>query len=276
MGASVGAALTGRGYTVRWLPAGRSDASRARASTAGLTATDDLRDLVASSEVIISVVPPEAAAATGREVASAGFAGLYVDANAIAPATSRAIAKAIVGGGGAFVDGGIVGGPPRHRGDTRLFLSGAGAPSVAELFEDSTFEAVCLGESAGAASAMKAAYAAYTKGGGALLLAVRAYARTEGVESHLLAEWARSQPGLEARSTAMAGLHAPKAWRFAAELLEIATAFDDAAVPGEFFAAAAEVFTRLRSFKDADAVDPEQVFDALRGDGRERPERAGG
>ena len=61
MGASVGAALTGRGHTVRWLPAGRSDATRARASTAGLTATDDLRDLVASSENPLHGVgqPPE-------------------------------------------------------------------------------------------------------------------------------------------------------------------------------------------------------------------------
>jgi 3-hydroxyisobutyrate dehydrogenase-like beta-hydroxyacid dehydrogenase len=269
MGAAVGAALTQRGHTVQWLPAGRSDATRARASAAGLTDSDGLRSLVASSDVIVSVVPPEAATAVVGDVVGAGFAGLYVDANAIAPATSRAISGMVSDAGGEFVDGGIIGGPPRVRGETRLFLSGPRAGVVASLFDDSTFEAVCLGDAYGAASAMKAAYAAYTKGGGALLMAVRAYARTEGVETDLLAEWARSQPGLQARSEGAARLHAPKAWRFSAELREIADAFDDAGVPGGFFTAAADVTDRLGRFKDRAAIDPDEVFDALRAEPRE-------
>jgi 3-hydroxyisobutyrate dehydrogenase-like beta-hydroxyacid dehydrogenase len=269
MGAAVGAALTERGYAVQWLPAGRSDATRARASEANLTAAVDLRSLAAASDVIVSVVPPEGATATARDVMSAGFAGVYVDANAIAPATSRAIARMASDAGAEFVDGGIVGGPPRVRGETRLFLSGPSAGAVAGLFEESRFEAICLGDSCGTASAIKAAYAAYTKGGGALLLAVRAYARALGIEAQLLEEWARSQPGLEARSVDVARLHAPKAWRFSPELHEIAAAFDDAGIPGGFFSAAADVTGRLRAFKDVDTVDPDQVLDALIPDERD-------
>jgi 3-hydroxyisobutyrate dehydrogenase-like beta-hydroxyacid dehydrogenase len=276
MGAAVGAALTQRGYAVQWLPAGRSGATRARASEANLVPAADLRSLAASSDVIVSVVPPEGATATAREVMSVGFAGLYVDANAIAPATSRAIAQMASEAGGEFVDGGIVGGPPRTRGETRLFLSGPSAGVVAGLFDESTFEAICLGDSYGAASAVKAAYAAYTKGGGALLLAVRAYARAQGVEAELLSEWARSQPGLEARSVDVARLHAPKAWRFSPELQEIAAAFDDAGIPDGFFSAAADVTGRLRAFKDADTVDPDQVLDALMPVDREGPTSATG
>lgn len=264
MGAAVGAALTARDVAVEWLPAGRSEATRARAAFASLTPAPDLRSLAASSDVVVSVVPPEAAVEATRDVVGAGFTGTYLDANAIAPATARTIDRMVAEAGGEFVDGGIVGGPPRARGETRLFVSGARAGAVAELFDDSTFEVVCLGDTIGAASAMKAAYAAYTNGGGALLMAVRAYARTEGVEAQLLAEWARSQPGLEARSEIVARLHAPKGWRFAAELREIEAAFDDAGVPGGFFGAAAGVSTRLRAFKDAAEIDPDEVFDALR------------
>ncbi|MBV8951380.1 MAG: NAD(P)-dependent oxidoreductase [Actinobacteria bacterium] len=268
MGAAVGAALTARGETVQWLPSGRSEATRARASRAGLVVVDDLGSLTTSSDVVVSVVPPEAALATAREVVASGCPAVYLDANAIAPSTARVIAGLVTECGGTFVDGGIVGGPPRAPGETRLFVSGPRAAVIAGLFEGSSFDAVCLGDAIGSASAVKTAYAAYTKGGGALLTAVRAYARAEGVELELLAEWARSQPGLEARSESTARSHAPKAWRFEGELREIATAFDDAGVPGGFFAAGAELSNRLGAFKDADAPEPDEVFDAVR---RDRP-----
>jgi 3-hydroxyisobutyrate dehydrogenase-like beta-hydroxyacid dehydrogenase len=268
MGAAVGAALTRRGYTVHWLPDGRSDATRARAADANLLSATGLHKLVGTSDVVVSVVPPEAAMSTARDVLAAGFSGLYLDANAISPETSRAIASLVSASGAAFVDAAIVGGPPRGRGEARLFLSGARAEEVAQLFDASSFEAVCVGDTPGAASAVKCAYAAYTKGGGALLLAVRAYARAAGVERTLLEEWDRSQPGLETRSEIVARTQAPKAWRFSAEMKEIEAAFDAAGIPGGFFGASAEVNDRLRPFKDAADADPHQVFDALQADGR--------
>src|ERR1700730_12640427 len=104
MGAAVGAALTQRGHTVQWLPAGRSDATRARASAAGLTDSYRLRSLVASSELVVFVVPPEAAVAVCVSVAPGGAArgvggvgvgpgsgGLPADGTGPPPATSRAI-----------------------------------------------------------------------------------------------------------------------------------------------------------------------------------------
>ena len=132
--------------------------------------------------------------------AATGYDGLYLDANAVSPATAREIAEAATQGGARFVDGGIVGPPAVRPGTTQLYLSGDGAPEMAALFAGSALEAVDLEAEIGAASALKMCYAGFTKGSAALLLALRAAARAYGVEGGLLGEWARSQPGLEKRS----------------------------------------------------------------------------
>ncbi|HEV2054439.1 MAG TPA: DUF1932 domain-containing protein, partial [Methylomirabilota bacterium] len=103
----------------------------------------------------------------------------------------------------------------------------------------------------GAASALKMAYAAYTKGTAALLVSIRALAIRAGVDQALLDEWARSQPELGARSERAAGETARKAWRFTGEMAEIAATFDDAGLPDGFFRAAAEIYESLAGYKDA-------------------------
>jgi len=86
------------------------------------------------------------------------------------------------------------------------------------------------------------AYAAWTKGTAAMLLAIRATARANGVEDALLAEWARSQPDATGRSEAAAGAAAAKGWRWIAEMEEIAATFAAAGQPDGFHRAAAEVY----------------------------------
>jgi 3-hydroxyisobutyrate dehydrogenase-like beta-hydroxyacid dehydrogenase len=247
MGAAVGVALVQRGCTVRWASEGRSAATRERAEAAGLEAVDDVRTLAGASDVVFSVCPPGAALDVADRVAAERFDGLYVDLNAIAPATAMQIERRFH----RFVDGGIVGGPPSARGDTRLFLSGTHARDVVALFDGTRFETVELGDEPGAASAVKAAYAAWTKGSAALLLAVRALARRHDVEDALLDEWDRSQPGLAARSDAVARANTRKAWRFVGEMDEQADAFAGVGLPDGFSRAAADVYRRLAQTGDA-------------------------
>src|SRR4051812_11210048 len=121
MGAALGAVLRGRGHPVRWVSEARSPETRRRAEDAGLDDAGTVAELATSSDVIFSVCPPHAALEVARTVA--GFEGLYVDANAIAPATTRELA-AVIAPAGDYVDGGIVGSPPRAEGTTRLYLSG--------------------------------------------------------------------------------------------------------------------------------------------------------
>ena len=91
MGSAVGATLVAGGARVLWSPEGRGPATRTRAAELGLEASGSLARVTAAAGVIVSVTPPHAALAQAREVAALGFHGIYVDANAVAPATSRAI-----------------------------------------------------------------------------------------------------------------------------------------------------------------------------------------
>ena len=177
MGAAVGAVLREQGHRVVWASDGRSaETPRPRRGAPGSrTWARSRRSAGATS--CFSICPPHAALEVARSVGP--FDGLYVDANAISPATARAVAEVVRGAGGRYVDGGIVGSPPREAGTTRLYLSGEGAEEVRRAVRG-----VGARRARGrrTRSALKMAYAAWTKGTAAMLLAIRELARAEGVE----------------------------------------------------------------------------------------------
>jgi 3-hydroxyisobutyrate dehydrogenase-like beta-hydroxyacid dehydrogenase len=238
MGAVVAGALRERGETVLWASAGRSAATAERAEVAGLEDAGDVAEVCRRCEILLSICPPHAAVEVAR--AASGFTGIYVDANAIAPDTARAIAKLQP----RLVDGGIVGPPPSRPDTTRLYLSGGEAAEVAALFAGTNLEARVLSGEPGAASALKAAYAGWTKGSAALLLTMRELARAEGVENALLEEWRLSIPELEEHVAGAERSARRKGWRWVGEMEEIAHSMAAHDLPTGFHEAAAEVFRR--------------------------------
>jgi 3-hydroxyisobutyrate dehydrogenase-like beta-hydroxyacid dehydrogenase len=212
-----------------------------------------LAGLASQADVILSVCPPASARDVAKQVAALKFRGLYVDGNAVAPATTKKVGAIVSAGGATFIDGGIIGPPPRSAGVTRLYLSGSGAADVAAMLNGGLMEAIALDGPIGAASAIKMAYAGWNKTQQALLMAVRAYAMREGVEDVLLREWSISQKDLPKRSEQAVAGTARKAWRFVGEMEELAAAFAASGVPGQFHEAGAEVYRRLASWKDAPA-----------------------
>jgi 3-hydroxyisobutyrate dehydrogenase-like beta-hydroxyacid dehydrogenase len=273
MGTAIGACLAKRGLRVVWASAGRGAATRSRAKAAGLEDLGSLERALAAAEIVLSVCPPHGALALAREVAGLRFGGIYVDANAISPETARNVGRVVEKSGASFVDGGIIGPPPVEGGRSRMYLSGAPAKEVAALFAGSNMEAIPLEGPAGAASALKACYAGWTKGATALLAAIRALAEVEGVEAALLAEWKLSQPELQKRSEVVTA-QARKAWRWIGEMEEIAASFEAAGLPGGFHLAAADLYRRLEGFKDA-AAPPTlaEVIEALRKPGSDKSSR---
>jgi 3-hydroxyisobutyrate dehydrogenase-like beta-hydroxyacid dehydrogenase len=243
MGAAVGACLTQRGLAVLWASAGRGPATAERAAAAGMRDVRTTSEMSVQAGVILSVCPPHAALEVARS--AAGFRGIYVDANAVSPETAREIARVVETQGAAYVDGGIIGAPPRSPGDSRLYLSGQRAGEVGEMFKGTALEARVIGDQAGAASAVKIAYAAWTKGTAALILAIRALAHAEGVEETLLAEWEQSQPMLTARSHTAARSATEKGWRWIAEMEEIAATMAANGLPPGFHQAAAAIYSRV-------------------------------
>jgi 3-hydroxyisobutyrate dehydrogenase-like beta-hydroxyacid dehydrogenase len=261
MGTAVGRCLAEQGHTVLWASEGRSAATEARAKAAGLIDAGKARELAARAGVIISVCPPHAALDVAWAVH--GFTGVYLDANAISPDTARHVADLINGNGGRYVDGGIIGPPPFQAGTTRLYLSGDDAPVLHELFDGTALEPRIAAGSPTAASGVKMAYAAWTKGTAALLLAARALARAEGVEDTLLEEWALSQPHLAERSAGAARSAVTKGWRWVGEMEEIAQSMAGAGLPDGFHQAAAEIYRRCPRLPDA-SPGPELTATVLR------------
>ncbi len=238
-GCAVAAELVRAGHRVLWASQGRGPATAERAAAAGLEDAGSPAALAGRSEAVLSICPPSAAVAIAESLP--GFDGVYVDANAVAPDTTRSIARIVTQRGARFADGGIIGHPPREPGDVRLYLSGPAA-EVADLFRGTVIDAPVPSGGVGAASALKLAYADWTKGSMALLLAVRELAVAEDVEEDLLAEWRLSLPRLEAQCAAARNAARTKGWRRVHEMEEIAGAMSAARLPEGFHRAAAEVF----------------------------------
>jgi hypothetical protein len=228
MGAAIGSALLTAGHEVLWDSRGRSAESAGRAARF----TDAGAELFERSDIVLSICPPDHA----LEVAAgaADFQGLYVDANAIAPATAAAITVPH------YVDGGIIGSPAAPR----LHLSGARAHEIGALFAGTVVDARVLEGDPFSASALKMVYAAWTKGTAAMLLAIESVADELGVAGELHAEWAESHRDLPARLERAQAAAATKGWRWAGEMREIAATFEAAGLPDGFHSAAAEVFER--------------------------------
>ena len=249
MGAAIGACAVRRGFRVLCALDGRSESTRRRAHDAGLQDAGSLQQAVTRSQVVLSVCPPHGALRLAREVAATGFKGLFLDANAIAPATARMGARILEEAGASFVDGGIVGAPPKQGKPGQMYVSGARAPELAALFEGSDMRVVDMQGPVGKASAFKACYASWTKGTWALLTSIHAVARAEGVEEALLSQWAITHPDI-ARQISEPSLNPAKAWRWISEMEEIALTYRECGVPEEFFLAAANVYRRLEQYKD--------------------------
>jgi len=263
MGASVGACARAAGHRVLWVSEGRSAQSAARAAAAGLEASASLAAALSDSDVVLSICPPHAALDTANAVAATGFSGLYIDGNAIAPQTARKAGEIVQGAGARFGDGGIIGPPPGKSGTTRMYFSGAPAAEAAGLFEGSLLATVVLDGPDNAASSIKMCYAAWTKGSTALLADIRALAGALDVEEALLSEWDLSKAGLAQSSATSIRASALKAWRWIAEMNEIADSFESAGLPNGFHRASAQVYERLAPFKDARNPELAAVLDAL-------------
>jgi hypothetical protein len=195
-------------------------------------------------------------------VLSHGFRGTYLDANAISPAHKQQIAARVQAQGVRFVDGGIIGLPPKARGQTWLYLSGEYAESIACCFTAGPLEVEVIGTEIGKASALKLCYAALNKGSIALLIAVMGAAERLGVLKDLQRQWSRGGPAPD-KGEPQILRSAPKAWRWVAEMHEIAATFQTAGMPPEFHRAAALIFDMLREFKDADPASIEEVLKKL-------------
>ena len=133
MGAGIGAVLVRSGYRVTWASSGRREQSVERAHVAGLVDVESVEAIRERSGLVVAVCPPHAALDVAKRIS--GFKGIYLDANAIAPATACEVADLVEAGGASYVDGAIIGASPTSGQAPRLYLCGPRAVEVARCSE---------------------------------------------------------------------------------------------------------------------------------------------
>jgi putative dehydrogenase len=226
MGSAVAARLRERGAEVRTALAGRSQASVARAAAAGMIGVAQDSALVDGVDIVLSIVPPGEAVSLAERcaplLAAARRKPLYLDCNAVSPATAKRIADIIAPSGASPVDGGIIGGPPKAGyGGPNIYLSGAAAER-ATLLRDYGLAIRVLDGPIGAASALKLSYAGLTKGLTALGAAMFLGAAAAGSDAALVAELGESQKEMLTWLRRQVPSSYDKAYRWVAEMQEIA------------------------------------------------------
>ena len=247
MGSAVGRRLAEQGASVTCALAGRSEASVARARAAGMRPAADAE--AAEAAFLLSIIPPGEAVATAERFApilvKSANKPIYVDCNAVNPGTVARVAAALAPTGCGFVDAGIIGGPPRdgYKGPT-FYASGPRAGDFAALARFG-LKIHLLDGPIGAASAVKMSYAGITKGLQALAAAMILAASRAGTAEDLRAELEQSQPALLAWfERSLPGMY-PKAYRWVAEMDEIAGFVGEDAAAHALFAGTARLYERL-------------------------------
>ena len=245
MGQAVAMQIKAKGFTVCTALDQRSERSRALAREAGLTDVGTVARLVAECDVVLSVMNPGAALAFARVAADAlrasGRATLIVDCNAIAPDTVHEIAGMVERAGGRFLDGGIIGPPPRGKAKTNLYVSGPGAADLEALAGPQLVVHV-VSERIADASALKMCYGALNKGTQALWLEVLIAAQRLGVDALLEQQLRQSRADLLDWALGQFPILPPKAYRWVPEMLEISKTLGAAGITPKVFQGAADIY----------------------------------
>jgi len=229
MGAGVGKRLHERGATVRTLLGGRSAASARRATAAGMQPVADARELLDGADYFLSILPPDQAESLASQMAPAlqslPVKPVYVDCNAVSPQTALRIAAIVEPTGAAFVDGGIIGGPPREGYSPAIYVSGPQAERT-KAIGDYGIDWRIIDGPVGAASGLKMSYAGITKGTTAIAAAMLLGAARFGCADALIAELQSSQPEMLKRmQRGIPGMY-DKAYRWVGEMEEISDFLD--------------------------------------------------
>ena len=249
MGSAVGRRLTENGVRVLTTLAGRGAASVERASAAGMT--DVPLDRLTGAEIVLSILPPAHALSFAEQMAPLLLAAerkpVFVDCNAVSPETVRRIDTVVAGTGAPFVDASIIGLAPKPgQASPHIYVCGDSAARARVLvLGEYGLDVRVLDGAVGAASALKMCYAGINKGVAALASAMILAAARSGATEALYQEMSESLPGLLQSLRRQVPDMLPKAYRWVAEMREIAAFAGEDAAAHKVFEGFSELFERV-------------------------------
>ncbi len=245
MGHVVGQRLISHGMPVLTCLEGRSERTRALAAKAGIRDVPTYVDLVRETNMILSILVPGEAVRAARKVAGAireaGETTVYVDCNAIAPATGREIDGIIRGVGSTYVDASIIGGPPRREGVTKFYASGPDTEPF-EALNEYGLEVRPLGPEVGKGKGIKMVYGALTKGLTAISTQLLMAAWEMGLYDALEALHEETQGAQRRRMTRAVPNMPNRSRRWVSEMEEIAKTYEALGITPKIYQGAAEFY----------------------------------
>ncbi|RDW77510.1 hypothetical protein BP6252_05563 [Coleophoma cylindrospora] len=257
MGMGIAALLTKFLYRIVTNLDGRSAKTKARALAIGVEDLP-LEKVLSEASIFISIVPPAEALPLAQKTAAA-FQWLpcsekqdltYLDLNAISPGLARQVGQAIIGAGMTFIDGAIIGFPPKELEDKTWFRPAitTSGPQLDDQKSPFTTQLVSLlnvrhvGDEIGAASGLKMCFGAIYKGQAAVATQAYTTAQSLGVlpalRSHLAEYFPTSTPIIE---SSMVGSQR-KAYRWIKEMEEVEDTFAEAGWSRDLFRGVSNVF----------------------------------
>lgn len=242
--------------------------------------------MIENCDYILSICPPNDAYSNARRIALALQRNRHVrktplyflELNAISPLTARSIADMFRGLPAVFIDGGIIGGPPkpkdnRDRDDTeqkwlkpniplsgpnKLIYAPTSGPHLASILNTRH-----ISDKIGQASGLKMCFASTTKGLHAILIQSFTTAAQLGILDDLKKEMRDMNPQMLASAERNLPTIPPKAHRWVREMEEIASTFSEEGGFGqELFLGVASVF---RTMVEDTVLGDERPHDRDRG-----------
>ena len=272
MGSAIGRVLRDNGANIYTCVKGRSDLTIMRAGEAGFRELPSYDQLVAETDLLLSVLVPAEAETVAEQIANilrrTRRRLAYADCNAISPQTAAGIARLIEEAGSVFIDASIIGPAPRSGAHTRIYCSGPNCTAL-EALQEHGLDVRVLGPSVGQASGLKMVYAASTKGTTALWTELLVAARALGLEEALVYEFSLGRSDVADRLMAQIPSMPRRSRRWIGEMEEIAATFEDLGLTPLMLRGAADIFRLVGRTDLADQTsrqpDPalEQVLDVL-------------
>jgi len=247
MGSAISVRLVEHGARVLTSLDGRSAVTVERARAAGME--DVSPETIAAADLVLSIVPPGKAVALAKELvkrlSESRHKPVFIDCNALSPKTKTQVAITLAETGCDVIDGAIIGAPPQpgEKGP-RIYVSGeqSGRASVLRTLG---LDLRQIDGPIGAAAALKMSYSGVSKGltaiGAAMLLAASRSGSSRGLHQEL----EESLPQLLSRfETGIPDMY-PKAYRWVAEMREIAAFLSEDRAAAMIFEGAAQLYDRL-------------------------------